>query len=74
MRFCIFAASWTRIDGKLFSKATSSSNGDHFVNFVPSIGYRRHTSKDVMWRISLTPVANKNTLMPWLGASIGKRF
>jgi hypothetical protein len=67
-------ASWTRIDGKLFSKATSTSNGDHFVNFVPSIGYRRHTSKYVMWRISLTPVANKNTLMPWLGASIGKRF
>lgn len=67
-------ASWTRIDGKLFSKATSSSNGDHFVNFVPSIGYRRHTSNNVMWRISITPVANRNTLMPWLGASIGKRF
>ncbi|MEY4629067.1 MAG: hypothetical protein RLZZ595_1393 [Bacteroidota bacterium] len=67
-------ASWTRIDGKLFSKANSSSNGDHFFNFVPSIGYRRHTSNNVMWRISITPVANKNTLMPWLGASIGKRF
>jgi hypothetical protein len=67
-------ASWTRIDGKLFSKATSSSNGDHFFNFVPSIGYRRHTSNNFMWRISITPVANKNTLMPWLGASIGKRF
>jgi hypothetical protein len=64
---------WTRIDGKLFSDS-KNSNRDHFVNFVPSIGYRRHTAKDVMWRISLTPVVNKYGLVPWLGASIGKRF
>jgi hypothetical protein len=66
-------ASWTRIDGKLFS-GSKNSNGDHFVNFVPSIGYRKHTAKDLMWGISLTPVANKNGLVPWIGASIGKRF
>jgi len=64
---------WTRIDGKLFGDS-KNSNGEHFVNFIPSIGYRRHTSKDLMWRISLTPVANKYGLVPWLGASIGKRF
>ena len=66
-------ATWTRIDGKLFGDS-KSSNGDHFVNFIPSIGYRRHAVKDVMWRISLTPVANKYGFVPWLGASIGKRF
>ena len=64
---------WTRIDGKLFGDS-KNSNGEHFVNFIPSIGYRRHTSKDLMWRISLTPVANRYGLVPWLGASIGKRF
>ena len=48
--------------------------GLHFVNFVPSFGYRRHTSKNVMWRISLTPVINKYAGTPWIGASIGKRF
>jgi len=66
-------ATWTRIDGKLFGDS-KNTKGNHFVNFVPSIGYRRHTAKDIMWRISVTPVANKYGLVPWLGASIGKRF
>jgi hypothetical protein len=66
-------ATWTRIDGKLFGDS-KNSNGDHFVNFIPSIGYRRHTSNNVMWRVSVTPVANKYGFMPWIGASIGKRF
>jgi hypothetical protein len=66
-------ATWTRIDGNLFGDS-KNSNGDHFVNFVPSVGYRRHTPKDLMWRISVTPIANKYELVPWLGLSIGKRF
>ena len=66
-------ATWTRIDGSLFGES-KNSNGEHFVNFVPSVGYRRHTAQNLMWRISVTPVANKYTLVPWLGASIGKRF
>ena len=64
---------WTRIDGRLFGDS-KNSNGDHFVNFIPSIGYRRHAKHDVMWRVSLTPVANKYDFVPWLGFSIGKRF
>ena len=66
-------ATWTRIDGNLFGKS-KNANGDDFVNFVPSIGYRRHVSNNIMWRISVTPVANKFGLVPWIGASIGKRF
>jgi hypothetical protein len=51
-----------------------SDGGLHYVNFVPGIGYRRHTSKDVMWRINVTPVINKYGFTSWVGASIGKRF
>ena len=64
---------WARMDGRVFSN-DKNSNDDHFTSFVPSIGYRRHTDKNVMWRISITPVANKDTFMPWLGFSVGKRF
>lgn len=64
---------WARIDGNL-SENSDNSNGSSFVNFIPSIGYRRHTNKDFMWRISITPIANKHGLVPWLGFSVGKRF
>lgn len=66
-------ATWTRMNGKFFDDS-NDSNDDHFVNFVPSIGYRSHTANNLMWRISVTPVANKYGLVPWIGASIGKRF
>jgi hypothetical protein len=55
-------------------KNDNSFIGEHFVSFVPSIGYRKHTANDLMWRISLAPVANKYGLVPWLGLSLGKRF
>jgi hypothetical protein len=66
-------ATWTRIDGDLFGDS-KNPNGDHFVNFVPSIGYRQHTKQNLMWRVSVTPIANKYGFVPWLGFSIGKRF
>jgi len=64
---------WTRRELTLIGNNNHYA-GDYFVNFIPSIGYRRRTSKNLMWRISLTPVANKYGLVPWLGISIGKRF
>jgi hypothetical protein len=64
---------WTRVDAKLF-KDEGDSNGDHFVNFIPSVGYRKHTKDNMMFRFSLTPVINRNGLVPWIGASLGKRF
>ena len=66
-------ATWTRSNGKFFI-IEDPSIGEQFVSFVPSIGYRKHTANDVMWRISLAPVANKYGLVPWLGFSLGKRF
>ncbi|MCM0042784.1 MAG: hypothetical protein NBV61_08475 [Algoriphagus sp.] len=65
-------ATWTRKNGGLLD--IDEPNGENFMNFVPSIGYRKHTANDVMWRISLAPVANKYGLVPWLGLSLGKRF
>lgn len=64
---------WSRINGDLFGTDKNSDAG-HFVNFIPSIGFRKHTAKDLMWRISITPVANKYSFTPWLGLSLGKRF
>ncbi|MEP7228718.1 MAG: hypothetical protein ABI691_00620 [Ginsengibacter sp.] len=66
-------ATWTRIDGNLFL-VSKNSNGDSFVNFVPSVGYRRHTNQNLMWRISVTPIVNQYGIVPWLGLSIGKYF
>lgn len=66
-------ATLTRVNGNLFGDS-KNSNGDHFVNFVPSVGYRRHTNQNLMWRVSVTPIANKYGLVPWIGVSIGKRF
>src|SRR5205085_5005871 len=43
---------WAEVDGKLFSDS-ENTNDDHFANSIPSIGYRRHTATDLMWRISL---------------------
>jgi hypothetical protein len=44
------------------------------LNFMPSIGYRRYTTKDYSWRISFTPVVNKHGFLPSFGISGGKRF
>ena len=62
---------WARIDANLFPE---SKNSDNFVKFIPSLGYRRHTTQNLMWRISVTPAINESGFVPWLGLSIGKRF
>ncbi len=67
------AMSFAKINGDLFGSG-KQNNADHLVNFVPSIGYRKHSANNTMWRISITPVANRDGLVPWLGFSIGKRF
>ncbi|MFV0606455.1 MAG: hypothetical protein ACK5NK_11505 [Niabella sp.] len=64
---------WTRNNSEIFSDSENLIE-EHFINYVPSIGYRRHAYKNIMWRISITPVINEYRLVPWLGFSIGKRF
>ncbi len=68
-----FGVTPTRVDAKLFT-GSKGSNGEHFVNFIPSLGYRRHTPGGMMWRIGFTPVINKYGLIPSIGAALGKRF
>lgn len=64
---------WAGI-GKISTDPLKNAREFNFVNFVPSIGYRRESSGNLMWRVSLTPVANKFGLVPWFGISMGKRF
>lgn len=67
------SATWARQDARLFDNNHTVEH-NHFFSFIPSIGYRVHTNRNVMWRISLAPVINKFGFVPWLGFSIGKRF
>jgi hypothetical protein len=64
---------WAQIDGKIF-KDEGNANGDHFTNFIPSFGYRKHVGEHTMWRASITPVFNKMASNPWIGFSVGRRF
>lgn len=66
-------ATWSKVDAKIFDHSLRTEEYN-FVSFIPGIGYRHHLKQDVMWRISLTPIANKYGLWPWIGFSIGKRF
>jgi len=63
---------WVRQDAKVFSKAAPGD--DNFTCFIPSFGYRKQTKKQVMWRVMVTPIANKYAFTPWLGFSVGKMF
>ncbi len=64
---------WARVDGKIFGDAPYYGHG-HFTNFIPSVGYRKQTSKNLMLRFSLTPVINNFGFVPWAGISFGKSF
>ena len=65
-------ATWARKDAKLFNNKTADP--DNFVSFIPSIGYRKHTANGLLWRVSVTPVANNKAFTPWVGIAVGKRF
>ncbi len=64
-----FGATFARVNETKFEE-----DENHFIGFVPSIGYRRHFGDKFMCRLSFTPVFNKSTFVPWLGISFGKRF
>lgn len=64
---------WALRNGDLLGESTTYKD-DHFESLVPSVGYRLHTLNNLMWRISVTPVANEFGFVPWLGVSVGKRL
>ena len=63
---------WFKEDGKFVGK--ESVFYDNFTDFNISAGYRRHTKRNVMWRFTAGGLINKNTILPWAGIAIGKRF
>jgi hypothetical protein len=64
---------WTRTPVILLANS-KGIEGNSFISFVPSVGYRQHTNRNMMWRINLTPIINKYSAFPWFGLSLGKRF
>ncbi|WP_148661255.1 hypothetical protein [Flavisolibacter tropicus] len=69
---------WSGSAGLMTLKQEAAAGGrdysEHIWSLVPSLGYRRHTKSDFMWRVNFTPIFNKYRAMPWIGISIGKRF
>jgi len=57
----------------LISDEKKSDNIER-INFVPSVGYRRHSKKNNLFRINLTPIFNNAFVFPLVGLSFGKRF
>ncbi len=75
--FFEMGAGITLAERDLWSETNSSQfkSDTYSAGFIPSIGYRHHTSKGLMWRINYTPVFNKyrNELV-FFGFSIGWRI
>jgi len=45
------------------------------IAYLPSIGFRRHTTQHWMFRMSYTPIINQEIgFFPWMSICIGKRF
>lgn len=72
-----FGATYTKTDVELYAivehRNPDYKNTDYW-NYIPSLGYRRLTKKNVLYRFSITPVINHNGTFPFLGFSIGKSF
>jgi hypothetical protein len=65
-------ATWTKENVSLYLEPDLSKKRTNFGNYFPSVGYRKHTKKTLMWRISLTPVVNQNGFAPFFGFAFGK--
>ncbi len=71
-----FGATYTRADVKLYLIVDRNENYVHstFINYVPSIGFRHQTDKNLMYRFNITPILNQYSGLPFFGLSIGKSF
>jgi hypothetical protein len=70
-----FGATWTKNQERFYYGYDDYYETDSpMMSYIPSLGFRRHTSKNWMWRISGAGVFNRDGASPWLGFSIGKRF
>ena len=72
-----FGATYSKADVKLYIMVDNKDPNyvnTNYINYIPSIGYRRQTIKNLMWRISFTPIINHNGFIPFFGFAIGKLF
>lgn len=72
-----FGATYSKADVKLYFNVhyiNPNRVNTNYWNYVPSVGYRRLTKKNLMYRFSLSPVINQHDLIPFVGFSIGKSF
>ncbi len=68
-----FGISLFSLNGKVFAKKNDPTT-DNYINVLPSVYYRQHLKKDIMWKIGIMPVVNKYTIIPWVGVAVGKIF
>lgn len=71
-----FGATYSKADVKLYVNVKQNPNyvNTNYWNLIPSVGYRKLTGKNLMYRFSFTPVINQYDFLPFLGFSIGKSF
>lgn len=66
---------WFREDGKFFNNEVFGVDiYDKYTNVNLTVGFRKHTRRNVMWRVQAGALANKYTVIPWVGLALGKRF
>lgn len=72
-----FGATYSKADVELYAiveHRNPNYKNTNYWNYIPSVGYRKLTKKNLVYRFSLTPVINHNDFLPFLGFSIGKNF
>lgn len=71
-----YGVTYTKADAKLYIsvKRDPSYRNTNYFNYIPSAGLRFHTSRNYLWRITLSGVVNDYGLIPWFGVSFGKIF
>ena len=72
-----FGATYSKADVALYAIVEHRDpdyKNTNYWNYIPGVGYRKLTKRDIMYRFSFTPVINHNDFLPFLGISIGKSF
>ena len=72
-----FGATYSKADVALYAIVEHRElnyRNTNYWNYIPSLGYRKLTKSNLMYRFSLTPVINHNDGLPFVGFSIGKSF
>lgn len=72
-----FGATYSKADVQLYAIIEHKEPGyknTRYWNYIPSVGFRKLTRNNVMYRFSFTPVCNHNAFLPYIGLSLGWSF